>query len=191
MRIRRVCGNAARALCATCVSLVCLSGAVSAETPVTYTDEGRAIFHYTLPDFWQLRSGGVRIVDPDGPEPARTVNRVMGMSPSGDTSAFLALVSPLDVSTLEEGRAYLADVGRFLVQDAQVSDLESRRVAGLPALRATGQGRRNGRRVSFTASVMDLPNGRVIVAVAVLEAGADAAAVDGLNAIFASLRAAR
>jgi len=40
-----------------------------ADIPVTYTDEGQAIFHLSVPDFWEMRSGGVRIIDPDGDEP--------------------------------------------------------------------------------------------------------------------------
>jgi len=163
----------------------------AAQTPVTYVDQGQAVFHLSMPDFWQMRSGGFRVLDAEGPEAGRSTNRVMGFSPSGDTSALFAVVSPIDVRTLEQGQEYLADVGRFLVQDAEVSGSERRQIAGLPAVRFTGQGRREGKSVNFTATVIDLPNGRVVVAVAVLEAGATEAAVSELNAMFASIRPAR
>ena len=177
--------------CLAAAGLIATPDVSRAETPVTYTDQGRAIFRLSMPDFWQMRSGGFRVLDPDGPEAARSTNRVMGFSPTGDTSAILAVVSPFDVSTLEEGQEYLADVGRFLVEDADVAEAERRRIAGLPALRFAGQGRRNGRSVSFTATVIDLPGNRVVVAVAVLEAGATSEAVADLNALFASIRPAR
>jgi len=179
------------ALCLTPFFWVMSVDTVDAQTPVTYTDGGNAIFHIGMPDFWEMRSGGIRVLEPDGPESGRATNRIMGFSPTADESAFLALVSPVDVRTLEEGQEYLANVGRFLVEDVTVTETKKRRIAGLPSIQFDGTGNREGRSVAFTALVIDLPNGRVAVAVAVVEAGVTAAEINDLNAMFASIRPAR
>ena len=61
----------------------------------------------------------------------------------------------------------------------------------MPARVIAGTGRRRGRGVEFTATVVDLPNGRVAVSVVVFEAGANTQLVADVNAVLASLRAAR
>lgn len=177
------------------LALACLAldaGAAQAEMPVTYMDGGRALFHIAAPDFWTVRVGGPRDLEGPGAEDeTRPVARVIGLAPTADPHVWLGFISPPDVSDLDGGLAYLRDIGPHLVSKPEVIRRETTRIGGLPARLVAGHGRRRGRVVEFTATVIDLPGGRVAVSVAVIEAGADPALIDDVNAVHASFRAAR
>lgn len=164
---------------------------VLADTPVTYTDNGRALFSFSVPDFWAVRTGGTREIEDTQLGDPRAVARVMGIRPVTDDNVWIGFVAPAGVASIDGGLRYLQDVDKFLVKSPVVSDNVSTRIGGLPAQVIRGTGTRDGRGVNFTATVIDLPNDRVAVAVAVLRDGADPAYVDDLNAVFASFRAAR
>ena len=162
-----------------------------AETPVIYTDEGRALFTFSVPDFWVVRTGGPREIEDTELGDTRAVSRVMGVRPISDDNVWIGFVSPSQVSSVAGGIDYLRDIDKFLVEDPTVSETSDMRVGGLPAQVIRGTGTRDGRGVNFTATVIDLPRDRVAVAVAVLRNGADPAFVDDLNAVFESFRPAR
>ncbi len=161
-----------------------------ADTPVTYTDAGRALFRFDVPDFWLLRTGGIREIEDTELEDPRAVSRVMGIRPVSDDSVWMGFVSPAGVATIDGGFGYLADIDKFLVKDPQISSDSNVRIGGLPARVVRGTGRRDGRGVNFTATVIDLPRNRVAVAVTVMRDDANPEFVNDLNAVFASFRAA-
>lgn len=178
-----------RATLAACTALWMGAVApVSAETPVTYTDEGRALFRFAVPDFWVLRTGGPREIEDTELGDARAVARVMGMRPVTDDKVWMGFVSPTGVASIQDAVQYLEDIDKFLVGDPIVTSTSDTRIGGLPARVFRGTGNRDGRGVNFTATVIDLPNNRVAVAVAILLNGADPAYVDDLNGVFASFR---
>jgi len=171
--------------------LACLPALVGAGTPVVYKDGARPLFALEVPDFWSLRTGGLR--DLAGPEAddIRDVSRVFGMTPDAHPGVWVGVISPHGVSTLQEAGEYLQDIGPFLVEDASVGSPSERRISGMPARRIAGQGRRNGKAIDFTALAIDLPGSRVAIAVVVFEAGADTDPVGDINAMLASIRAVR
>lgn len=63
------------------VLLILMHQAVFAGSPVTDTDAGRAVVSIDLPEYWSLRTGGLR--DFAGPEAegVRDVSRVFDMTP--------------------------------------------------------------------------------------------------------------
>jgi len=166
-------------------------GPAAADTPVTYTEDGRALFRFSVPDFWVLRTGGPRDIDDTELGDVRAVARVMGMRPFTDDNVWMGFVSPFGVSSIGDAVQYLEDIDKFLVNDPTVTSTSDTRIGGLPARVFRGTGRREGRGVNFTATVIDLPNNRIAVAVAVLLDGANPAYVDDLNEVFASFRAVR
>ncbi len=159
----------------------------AADTPVTYTDAGRALFSFAVPDFWVLRTGGPRDIEDTELGDPRAVARVMGFKPVTDESVWMGFVSPAGVTSIQDGLRYLEDIDKFLVNDPTVTSTSDTRIAGLPAKVIRGTGARDGG-VSFTATIIDLPRGRVAIAVTILRNGADPAYVDDLNAVFASFR---
>ncbi|MES0823981.1 hypothetical protein [Ruegeria sp. SCP11] len=161
----------------------------SADSPVTYTDTGRALFSFSVPDFWAVRTGGPREIEDTELGDLRAVARVMAIRPVTDDNVWMGFVSPAGVTSIEGGLQYLEDIDKFLVEDPSISSTSDTRIGGLPARVIRGAGTRDGRGINFTATVIDLPNGRVAVAVAILRNGADPAYVDDLNAVFASFRA--
>ncbi len=161
---------------------------VQADTPVTYTDEGRALFRFEVPDFWALRTGGPREIEDTNLGDARAVSRVMGIRPVTDDNVWMGFVSPSRVSSIQGGLSYLEDIDKFLVQDPTVTSTSNTRIGGRPAHVIRGTGNRDGRGVNFTATVIDLPRDRVAIGVAILRDGADPSYVDALNAVFASFR---
>jgi len=171
-------------------SLAILSGVspALAETPVTYTSEGRALFGFDVPDFWTLRTGGPREIEDTQLGDLRAVSRVMAIRPVTEDVAWMGFVSPDNVSTIEGGVDYLRDVHKFLAKDATASDTETRRVGGRAARIIRGTGVRDGTGVNFTAAVIDLPGDRVAVVIAVLRDNANPAYADVLNDVFASFR---
>ncbi|SMO35403.1 hypothetical protein [Ruegeria faecimaris] len=180
--------NLLRAVTLSCAVVCAGAGSAKAETPITYTDEGRALFSFAVPDFWSVRTGGPREVDDTELNDPRAVARVMGIKPVTDDNVWIGFVSPSGVSSIDGGLRYLQDIDKFLVKDPIVSETVATRIGGLPARVIRGTGTRDRRGINFTATVIDLPRDRVAVAVAVLRDGADPGYVDDLNAVFASFR---
>ena len=181
-----------RSMLAPCIAaLMGLANPTVADTPVTYTDSGMALFQFEVPDFWTLRVGGPREIEDSAVGDARGVARVMGMRPVTDDNVWIGFVSPAGVNSIEGGIRYLQDIDKFLVKDPQVSGSSKATIGGLPAQVIRGTGRRDGRGINFTATVIDLPGNRVAVAVAILRDGADPAYVNDLNDVFGSFRSAR
>ncbi|MEW2916651.1 hypothetical protein AB1A64_06230 [Ruegeria sp. ANG10] len=162
-----------------------------ADTPVTYTEAGRALFGFSVPDYWVVRTGGPREIEDTELGDLRAVARVMAIRPLTDDNVWMGFVSPAGVKSINDGLQYLEDIDKFLVEDPEVTNTSDTRIGGLPARVIRGTGTRDGRGINFTASVIDLPNGRVAVVVAILRNGADPAYVDDLNAVFASFRASQ
>ncbi|WP_253746596.1 MULTISPECIES: hypothetical protein [unclassified Ruegeria] len=176
-------------LLAACAAVwLSAAGLVTADTPVTYTEDGRALFRFSVPDFWVLRTGGPREIEDSELGDTRGVSRVMGMRPVTDDTVWMGFVSPDGVASIQDGVRYLQDIDKFLVNDPTVTSTSDTRIGGLPAKVFRGTGRREGRGVSFTATLIDLPRGRVAVAVAILRDGANPDYADDLNAVFASFR---
>lgn len=162
-----------------------------AQTPVSYVEDGRALFTVEVPNFWSVRTGGSRRIAPsDGAVPA-DVPRVLALQPTVDEGAWLGFISPPRVGDLAEARGYLGQLGRFLALEARTAEPVPRRIGGRPAEVFAGRGRRDGRALQFTVAAIDLPGERVAIAAAVLEAGVDPAFAEVLNGVFASFRAAR
>jgi hypothetical protein len=160
----------------------------SAEMPLTYMDEGRALFRVSAPDFWTIRSGGQRAITPPGLDEARLINRVIGLSPATEDGVWVGFMSPHGVRTYQDALEYLRDIGPFLVKDAKVDERKRTTVGGRAAARITGSGRRDGQTVQFTAVVIDLPGNRVAISIVVMEGDVDPGFVADVNAIFASFR---
>lgn len=177
-----------RLLFLACAALFAAQSAV-AETPVTYTDNGKALFSFSAPDFWTVHVGGNRALTDSQTEETRTVSRVIGLQPETEPGLWVGFISPLNVRTFDDVRDYLTDIGPFLVKDAIVGSRKSRRIAGRAARTISGSGRRDGKAVNFTAVAIDLPGNRMAVSVVVMEAGLDPASVNDVNRIFASFRA--
>ena len=173
------------------IAAVAVVGTASAGTPVTYTDKGKALFHFEVPDFWSLRTGGLRELADQDASDLRDVSRVFGLTPKAHEGVWVGIISPHGVSTLAQARDYLQDIGPFLVEDAEVSEPKLRQIGGLPARSIAGEGRRNGKRIDFTALAIDLPGNRIAIAVVVFEQGADTNPVGDINAMLTSIRAAR
>lgn len=176
--------SSALAIC----GMLFVAGATEADTPVTYTEEGRALFRFDVPDYWTVRTGGPREIEDTELGDARAVSRVMGIKPVTDDNVWMGFVSPAGVTDIQGGIRYLEDIDKFLVKEPMVTSTSDTRIGGLPARVIRGTGTRYGRGVNFTATVIDLPRGRVAVAVAILRDGADPAYVDDLNDVFASFR---
>ncbi|MEO1733022.1 MAG: hypothetical protein AAFR45_05250 [Pseudomonadota bacterium] len=172
--------------------LALMPAASQAEVPITYTDDARPVFTVTVPDFWTVRTGGVRDLTAPGDAEPRTVSRVLGVRPSDDSvGVWVGLIAPFDVRNIDEGVAYLQDVGPFLVESAKVSEQVNRRIGGYPARTFAGTGRRDGRSVAFTAALIDLPGPRVVAAIVIMEPGLDPLVVDAVNDMLGSIRAGR
>lgn len=164
------------------------AGSAMADTPATYTEDGRALFSFNVPDFWLLRTGGPREIEDTELGDPRAVARVMGLRPVTDDTVWMGFVSPAGVATIQDGIRYLQDIDKFLVNDPTVTSTSDTRIGGLPARVFRGTGRRDGTGVSFTATVIDLPRNRVAIAVAILRDGANPDYADDLNDVFASFR---
>jgi hypothetical protein len=162
-----------------------------AEVRASYAQDGRTLFSFEVPDFWTLNSGGERMIQPPDEDVERPVPQVVALRPTVDPDVWMGFFSPRGVRSLDEGEAYLAEIEKFLSRTPEITSNVPGRVAGLPARIIKGTGQRDGRRITFSIAVMDLPGPRVAIAAGIAQAGADPALVDQLNAIFASVRAAR
>ncbi|MCE8536247.1 hypothetical protein KBY27_02135 [Ruegeria pomeroyi] len=162
----------------------------TADMPLTYVSDGRALFHLSAPDFWQVRSGGPRALTPPGSDEARLINRVIGFEPEAEPGVWVGFMSPNGVSTFAQAEDYLRNIGKSVVSDPELREQSRIRIGGLPAARYVGTGRRDGNAVAFTAVLVDLPGSRVAISLAVVEMGARPELVEDINSIYASFRAA-
>jgi len=173
-----------------CAALALPSAALG-DVRASYTQDGRALFSFAVPDFWSLRAGGERNVTAPGEDTARETPQIATLRPTVDPEVWMGFFSPRGIATLDAGEAYLSEIGQFLTSDPQISSISNGRIGGLPARIIKGDGRRDGRKIFFSISVLDLPGSRVAIAAGVAEAGADEAVIDEMNRIFASVRAAQ
>lgn len=162
-----------------------------AQTPVSYSENGQVLFTVKVPDFWSVRTGGPRNMAPHETDVLRVVPRVLALEPTVGDGVWMGLMSPPGVQDLAAARPYLSRLIPFLALEAEVEAPVNRRIAGRPAEVYSGTGRREDRALTFTVAAIDLPNGRVAIVGAVLEASADPAFVNVLNGVFASFRAMR
>ncbi len=176
---------------AICLAAQLAIGAAQAGTPVVYEDDGRALFKLEVPDFWTLRTGGLRDLEGPDADDIRDVSRVFGMTADAHPGVWVGVISPHGVSNFDDAREYLQDIGPFLVQEAEAEAPKSRQVGGLPARSIAGTGRRDGKNVTFTALAIDLPSNRMVIAVVVLEAGVDQEPIADINRMLASIRSIR
>ena len=171
------------------LAIVMSAGLAGAQTPVSYSEGGRALFTVEVPDFWSVRTGGPREIARPERDTFRSIPRVLALEPTVDGDVWMGLMSPPAVTDLAGARAYLDQVGDFMALEAEVTAPVTRRIAGRPAEVFAGTGRRDGRALQFTVAAIELPNERVAIVAAVLEAGADPAFARVLNGVFASFRA--
>lgn len=175
---------------AVLAGLAVASGAY-AQTPVTYVQGGTPLFTIEVPDFWSVRTGGLREITDEALGETRRVNRVIGIRPENDEGAWMGFVSPPGVTNFEEGRAYLREIGKFLVSDAEVKSEDAWRVGGRAAELIQGSGKRDGRVVSFAVALIDLPGDRIAVAIGTVSGADGKAFVGDINDVFMSFRAGR
>lgn len=172
---------------AACLSLS--AAPLFADTPMGYTEHGKALFRIDVPDFWNVRIGGPRTLTPPGEDASREVARVIGLSPEGSEGIWMGFVVPIGISTIDQGVDYMREFGPHLVHDPEVSEQRTRTIGGRQAVTFTGKGRRNGKQVQFTAVLIGLPHNRVAFSVTVLENGFDAAVLEDVNDVYESFRA--
>ncbi|MEM6579084.1 MAG: hypothetical protein AAF678_11375 [Pseudomonadota bacterium] len=170
-------------------SLALIAGTAFADMPVTYTDNNRALFSVTVPDFWQGRAGGERILTAPDSDETRLINRVIGLSPTSGDGVWVGFMSPHGVRTFAEGEAYLENIGQSVVTNPKLLDEKRITVGGRSAVQYTGTGRRDGKAVAFTAMLIDLPRDRMAVSLIVIEAGVDPEFRQDINRIYSSFRA--
>lgn len=171
---------------------VALCGApmlAKADTQVVYSDQTRNVFQVDVPDFWNLRVGGPRELSPDGDEDIRAVERVFGLEPESDHGVWVGLISPPRFRSLEDANEYARSLSGQLAKTTEILSAEDRRVGNYPATVITGTGRRDGRPVSFNVTMLDIKNGRVVVALTIMSQGFDQSALADVNAILTSIKA--
>lgn len=164
------------------------TGIAAADVPVTYTSGDAAIFTLQVPDFWEVRTGGVH--DLTAPETGitRSVQRVMSIRPQVEPGVWIGFTVPDGVATIEQGVAYLRELGRFLALDVDMSEPERSSIGGLQAIRADGLGVRDGKDVQLTLALVDLPGGRIVAVVVLTEVGIDDSWYPEINDVLQSLR---
>jgi len=160
-----------------------------AGTPITYTKDGRAIFSVDMPDFWLARSGGPRAFeDVEVGEPL-VISRVLALEPETAETAWLGMMVPDGVTTLDEAEVYITNLGKFLVEEPRRGNTFARRVGGLPARVINGTGARAGTALRFSVILIDLPGSDVAVIVALAANDAPAGVIDEINGVVDSLTA--
>lgn len=162
-----------------------------ADTPVSYTENGKALFSFNAPDFWTMHVGGPRELSDPAINQTRSVSRVIGLQPATEPRIWVGFISPSGVKNFADAREYLSEVGPFLVKDSEIDDRADRVIGGRAARTVSGRGKRDGKAVNFTAIAIDLPHDRMAISVVVMEAGLDQDSLAGVNRMFTSFKAGR
>ena len=136
--------------------------------------------YFTAPDNWLVVTGGTGS-DTSGP-------RILGLHPEEDMSLWIGFLSPVEPKSLEEAEAYVIDLGRGLVDEAEVQRTEDGRLGNLPARYYLGRGLREGAPVGFGVVIAALPDSRAVIGIVVGEYGARDVYREPIDAILASLK---
>ncbi|MEM8555315.1 MAG: hypothetical protein AAGF71_10890 [Pseudomonadota bacterium] len=160
-----------------------------AEARVSFSETGRTLFSFEVPDFWTLKAGGERQLSlPEGGEP-RGVPQILSMHPTVDPTVWMAFYAPPGVTTLAEGREYLSEIGQFIANAPQVVEEQSRAIAGRPSQVIRGTGTARGKDVQFTVTLIGLPGPRIAIGAVVIEEGAPEGVYEAVNDVFSSFKA--
>lgn len=111
------------------------------------------------------------------------------MEPESEHGVWLGLISPPRFRSLEDAKEYVRGLSGQLAKTTEILSAEDRRVGIYPATVITGTGRRDGRPVSFNVTMLDIKNGRVVVALTIMSQGFDHSALADVNAILTSIKA--
>jgi hypothetical protein len=172
------------------------SGA-AAETPVTYVDDGRALFRFVAPDDWLLRTGFE--TDPaEMPEGETPAPRILTLEPRAPEGVmWVGLWSPPRLSDIEapETARYVDGLGARFVAAARItgsrtesSPVPMRVYSGEGVVRGP-QGRRHA--VRFDLALAQLSGGRVAVMAFIGEPAMRAAHGAALATVLNSVEAVR
>ncbi|SLN37558.1 hypothetical protein PSA7680_01816 [Pseudoruegeria aquimaris] len=171
-------------LCAAVLAL----GAVpaTAEIMASYETGGRDIFSLRVPDNWVVSAGGFEARQ--APEEVTRVPRVLGLRPEADRRVWVGFVSPDGVSTTAQAEAYIRSLDLRLVEDPRLGPPRQTTIGGRSTRTYTGTGSRDGRPVSFTIALIDMPGPRMVIGLIVGEEGARGLYRDEINALVRSFR---
>jgi hypothetical protein len=167
------------------------NGLAAADVPLTYTSGNAAVFTLDVPDFWEVRTGGIHELTAPETGITRSVPRVMSISPQVEPGVWIGFTVPDGVATIDQGVAYLRELGQFLSLDIEMSVPERRSIGGLQAIRSDGLGIRDGKKVQLTLALVDLPNNRIVAVAVLTEVGIDASWYPAINDVLQTLRAGR
>lgn len=159
-----------------------------ADTPVSYTEKGKALFSFDAPDFWTVHVGGPRDLSDPKVNQSRSVSRLIGLQPATESKIWVGFISPAGVTDFADAKEYLSEIGPFLVKNAEIEKRTEKVIGGRPARTVSGSGNRDGKAVNFTAIAIDLPHNRMAISVVVMEAGFGQDNLAGVNRMFASFR---
>ena len=168
----------------------CAPGMLMAQTPITYTQDARAIFSVSMPDFWVARSGGPRVFE-DPRLGQHQVRRILSLQPETNDSVWIGLASPEGITTLDEAQAYGANLNQFLVRDPVVRSRFETRLGGLPARIVNGEGTRRRERLRYSIVLVDLPGGRIAILVALAALDAEPGLIEETRTVLRSIKAGR
>lgn len=162
-----------------------------ADTSATFRDAGKPLFSFDIPDFWTLRTGGIRPLTGPGDANPQNVPQVLSLTPTVDPTVWVGFLAPPGVNSIADGRDYLSDIAPHLAFEPKPAPRRSSRINGRAAEILSGTGRRNGRLIQYSIALVQLPAGRVAIAATVVEVGSDPAFYDEINRIIGSLRVAQ
>lgn len=142
-----------------------LASPVAAGVPVTYTNQGEAVFSFEVPDDWTLRTGHSTppAAMPAGTEPQP---RVLSIAPNdvGAGVMWVGLWSPPRVRGLAAAEEHVRSVGKTLLETSETVRTED--VDG-PAGRVRivhGTGSRLGQPVVWSLAILPMTEDRIAIA---------------------------
>ena len=157
-----------------------------ADVTAVYGVGDTQLFSIVAPDDWVVTTG--RETSAEDGERGEPFPRVLGLHPENDRSLWIGMFSPEGVADIPGAEAYIRDLDGFLVEEPKIAFERETQVEGRPAKFFRGGGVRDGRKVDFSVSLIQLPNDRVVIGVFVGEDGARDAYVGAIDGIVASFR---
>jgi hypothetical protein len=151
------------------VLLLALAAGSAGADALVYEEGGEPLFTIEIPDDWQVdldfadeaREAGAA----EGEEPEF---RIVEIWPRDESHVWLGVWSLPDVSTLDEGLAYLSTLRGDLFSDVEISEPKAGEVHGMPTRTMKGSAKRDGDDVRFAMALFSPREGAVV---AVLYAG--------------------
>lgn len=168
--------------------LLLLNNSVQAQVFITYVDQQKPYFTFNIPDLWQVNVGSD--TDTETTSVDDEMPRVITAMPDDGTVLWFGTWLPRNVTTLEAAREDLKSLNGVLLDRPVPVETRHEKLNGMPVTYIRGTGEKEGELMDFFATLFQLSEDNVGIAIYIGPPDTTARHRDNLKKMIKSIKPA-